>query len=292
MTTWKSAIMDDHGWDGVEEDPEAFERYEQWLEQVMDESWFTGLEDLVKWTGVWFGTEQQIIEELKLRAGKEVGSSPDFPSSYEQLERYVSIALDGICMKDLGLLHYRDLTEEDLEYFDVPAWGPEVPVLVRQGKAAARPDYWQAMYKLLGYGDALPLAVLIFTGEDRHFRNYRRWTGTTKELMGRLIRYFPDIGLVPIFFANDFRPPEEHKRHLDFGCDTSHLLFPISRDDYVRFHKRLQSWAPFLREMRIGVSWEKRDATVPSRLVGVETEVVKRTYWTIEAPRWKKDDPY
>jgi hypothetical protein len=289
MTTWKSAIMDDHGWDGVEEDPEAFERYERWLEQVMDEPWFTGLEDLVKWSGVWIGTEEQIIEELKLLAGREVSSSPEFPSSFEQLERYVSIALDGFFQKNLILLHYRDLTEEDLDDFDVPGWGPEAPVLVHQGKAAARPDYWEAMVKLLAYGNALPLAVLIFTGNDRHFRNYRKWTGTTKELMGKLDEYYPDIGLVPMFFANCFRPPEEHTKHLYFSCDTYALLYPMSREDYMRFHKRLRSWAPFLQqEARIKVTWEKRKATVSRRFAEGETEVVERTYWTIESPRWKK----
>ena len=58
-----------------------------------------------------------------MRVGKEVSASPDFPSSYEQLVDYIWMAIHGFQMKELEVMDYRELTEEDLEDFDVPGWG-------------------------------------------------------------------------------------------------------------------------------------------------------------------------
>jgi hypothetical protein len=64
------------------------------------------------------------------------------------------------------------------------------------------------------------LAVLILTGEDNHFRTFRKWTGTTTELAKKLREHnsnSPDG--VPMFFANCFRPREEHKSMPRFRLD-------------------------------------------------------------------------
>src|SRR5215213_1844696 len=100
--------------------------YEEWLERVMEEPWVHALEDMIKWTGVWVGTEERFFEELRMRAGREVASSPDFPSSVERLELYQSIAIDGFHARRLEFWHWRDsdLSEEDLDDFDAPEWGP------------------------------------------------------------------------------------------------------------------------------------------------------------------------
>jgi hypothetical protein len=144
------------------------------------------LEDMVKWTGIWVGTEERFFEELRMRVGREVASSPDFPSSAEQLKLYQSIAIDGFFARPLQFLLHWDLSEEDLDDFDAPGWGPDAPILLFRGDAAHRPNYWQAMCKLLDRRDALALNVLMFTGKDRHFRKSRRWTGTTAELLKKL----------------------------------------------------------------------------------------------------------
>jgi hypothetical protein len=279
MTTWKSEIMTG---------PDMYEEgYREWLEKVMDEPWARAVEDMVRWTGIWVGTEEELIAELKMRVGSEVAASPDFPSSLEILDWYFGIALDGFFLKSIGILDFRKLTEEDLEAFDVPGWGPEAPVIVYQGGAAHRPDYWGAMIRLLSYGDALPLAVLIFTGEDRTFRDSRKWTGTTTQLIDKLIQNTPELGPVPFYIANDFRPPEKHRFYHIVDYDPPDLLDPITREDYVLFHKRMRSWAKVLKEEKIGVSWERRD-TLPG--TNIKIDGPPKTYWTIEAPNWKKPD--
>src|SRR5215203_5221951 len=162
MMTWRSAIndcpkIDDDHCDG----DQYYDQYDEWLEKVMAEPWVAALEHLIKWTRLWVGTEQQLLEEIKMRVGKAVSGSPDFPSSYDQLDEYVRTAIEGFQMKRLEVMHYRELDEEDLEDFDVPGWGPEAPIVVFEGDAAHRPEYWAAMCKLLDCGnDALPLSIL------------------------------------------------------------------------------------------------------------------------------------
>jgi hypothetical protein len=144
------------------------------------------------------------------------------------------------------------------------------------------------MCKLLARGDALPLSILIFTGEDRHFRKFRRWTGTTTKLIEKLQRYNP-LDDVPMFFANCFRPREEHRSTPYFPCNPPNLLSPLGREDYILFHRQMKRWAPVLRELRIKVSQYKHTYSYTSRESG-KVEQHSRTYWRIEAPRWKKPD--
>src|SRR5215210_6439323 len=104
MTEWRSEIRTG---------PDYYEEgYDAWIQRVMSEPWAQAVENLVKWTRVWVGTEEQLIEELKMRAGKEVGASPDFPQSLAQMEWYWDIALDAFNSKSLGLLDFRKQTEK------------------------------------------------------------------------------------------------------------------------------------------------------------------------------------
>lgn len=286
--TWRSAINEMPDLPYIEKfEPDSTE-YEEWLEKVTAEPWFRALEDLVKWTGVWVGTEKQLVGELEMRAGKEVFSSPDFPKDFEQLLLYMQIARDGFIAKHLAFLHHRQLDKEDLDHYDAPGWGPETPILVFRDRAADRPNYWKAMCKLLAHGDALPLAVLIFTGEDNHFGKSRKWTGTTTELTKKLREHNPNgLGGVPMFFANYFRLREEHKSMPRYRLDPPHLLEPYNREDFLTFYKQMTGWVPILRKLKIKVSWEKRPYSRTSPESG-RLQRGTRIYWTIERPRWKK----
>ncbi len=286
MTMWRSAIDEMPECD--QEHPFYPKGYDEWLEKVMAEPWFLALEGMVKWTGTWVGTEERFFEELEMRAGKEVFASPDFPSDFEQLNLYAQIARDGFARKHIEFWHHRELTEEDLDHYDAPGWGPEAPILVYRDRAAHRPDYYGAMCRLLAYGEALPLAVLIFTGEDVCFRKLRRWTGTTVELTKKLQKHSPNgLGGVPMFFANCFRPREEHKSLPRYRLDPPDLLEPYNREDFLTFYKQMTKWAPVLRKLGIKVSWEKHpySRTPPE---GGSPERGSRLHWTIERPRWKK----
>jgi hypothetical protein len=72
--TWRSAI--DKMPECDPEHPFYPIGYEEWLEKVMDEPWVHALEDMIKWTGMWVGSEEGFFEELRMRGGKEVGSPP------------------------------------------------------------------------------------------------------------------------------------------------------------------------------------------------------------------------
>ena len=288
VMTWRSAINEMPDLQYIETfEPDSTE-YEEWLEKVTAEPWFLALEAMVKWTRAWVGTEEQLFEELEMRAGREVFASPDFPSDFERLTLYAQIARDGFAMKHIEFWHYSELTEEDLDHYDAPGWGPEAPILVFRDRAADRPNYYEAMCRLLARGDALPLAVLIFTGEDACFRKLRRWTGTSVELTKKLQKHSPNsIGGVPMFFANCFRPREEHKSLPRYRLDPPDLLEPGNREGFQIFYERMTGWASALRELGIKVSWERRPylRTPPE---GGSPERGSRLYWTIERPRWKK----
>jgi hypothetical protein len=283
---WKSKIGEMPECD--EDHPFYPKGYEEWLEKVMAEPWARALEDMVRWTGTWVGTEEAFFGELRMRVGEDVFSSPDFPSTVGRLDEYIEIAIDGFCERNLMVWHHGELTEEDLDHYDVPEWGPEKPILVCQGRSAERPEYFEAMCRFLVRGDELPLAVLIFTGEDRHFRRYREWSGDTDDLLGKLRRNSPNGDHVPMFFADCFRP-EEHRSEPCFDSDRPFLLYPHDREGYLAFHKQMSKWAPVLKELGIGVSRRKQAKSYRSPKSG-EVERRTTTRWTIEAPRWKKRD--
>ncbi len=290
--TWRSAIDEMPDLQYIETfEPDSTE-YEEWLEKVMDEPWVRALEDMVKWTGIWVGTEQDFFAELRMRVGEDVFSSPDFPSTLGRLNAYIEAAIDGFCERGLMLWHRGELTEEDLDDYDVPGWGPEAPILVCRGRAAERPDYHEAMCRLLVRGDALPLAVLIFTGEDRAFRRFGLWTGKTEDLLAKLRRYDPNsdyFPYVPRVLANAFRPAERPEAQPGFGFDPPGVLDPSGRAGYLAFHRAMGRWAPVLAGFGIRVGRQKYVRSCWSRETG-ELERRLTTRWTIVAPRWKKCD--
>jgi hypothetical protein len=290
VTTWRSVIDEMPEYDP--DHPFYPVGYEEWLETVMAEPWVRALEDMVRWTGVWLGTEERFFEELGTRVGREVASSPDFPSNTEQLKMYQSIAIDGFFARRLEFWswHHSDLSEEDLDDFDAPGWGPSSPMLLFRDDAGRRPNYWQAMCRLLARREALALAILMFTGKDGRFKKSRRWTGTTAELLKKLVKYSPNgLDGPPMFFANCFRPREEQGLEPYYPYDPPDLLDPSRREDYITLHRQMRRCAHVLREWRIKVSKQKHTYRYTPRETG-RAEQRSKTYWTIEAPRWKKPD--
>jgi hypothetical protein len=283
--TWKSLI--NTGPDYEEEG------YVEWLEQVMQEPWVLALEDLVKWEGVWAGTEEQLIQELRRRVGKEIKESEDFPSTFERVLEYQDYAGDGFLLADLGVYDYRELSEEDLDDFDVPGWGPDAPVLVKAGDAHLRPDFWDVQFKLLKYWHPFPVGILMFT-DSKWFPKGRTWCGTTKELSEKLLRHYPTYRNIPWLQLYKARPEgtEDWFPWPGFATDEEMdaMVMRAGSDGFLTFSTMMKKWAPILKEeARIKISWERRRSS-PWFPETNDTDEPLRLYWTIEAPRWYKPD--
>lgn len=260
----------------------------------MNEPWFVALQDLVKWTGTWTGSEEELMRELRLRVNREVWESEDFPSDPPKLMKYYEamfFASSEVSLGDegLSLLDYRDFKKKDLEDYDVPEWGPEAPILLSQGWAGARPFYQQALYTLLDkYRSPLPLAVLGFTDGRKFTKKTRSWSGSTTELAQALLGHYPWPGHRWPNYCPALSPtPEdpENKKAERLFDETHDLLMNLwEASDYRRFHELMRTCAYIVKDVGIKVSWEK----VPSIVADSEggTKSTKRTRWTIEAPRW------
>lgn len=287
MTIWTSALSEMPDLHYIEEFEPDSSRYDQWLDKVMDEPWIHALEGMVRWSGLWVGTEEGFFAELRMRVGKDIFSSPDFPSDLVRLNEYIEIAFDGFKARGLNFWHLKDVPKEDLHHYDAPGWGPDAPILLYAGDAAERPHYFKTMCRLLVHAQELPLAVLIFTAKDRQFQRFGMWTGTTKDLLDKLWVCSPNVSdHFPIRLANCFRPEEEHRQPFRLRSNTPDLADLWDRGDYFAFHERMRRCAPVLRELKIKVSWQKRPY-FHRPAGGGEAERRSRTYWTIESPRWK-----
>lgn len=264
-------------------------RYYEWVEEVMNEPWFVALRDLVKWTGTWTGSEEELMQELRLRVNSEVWESEDFPSEMCKLMRYYLVIYRADPYTELDILDYREFNKEDLEDYDVPGWGPEAPILVNQSWAGVRPSYSWALYTLLDkYRSPLPLVVLGFTNGSKFTKKTRSWSGSTTELANALLGHYPYPGDRWPTYCPALSPTSEdpENKEAERLFDETHELLRClwGASDHLRFHELMKTCAYIVREVGIKVSWKK----LPWMVTDPEgnRKSTKRTRWTIEAPRW------
>jgi hypothetical protein len=111
--------------------------FDAWVDRIAREPWFVALRELVEHSGRWWvGTPEELIEQLKRRAGEEVSKSPDFPSDLDRLKDYAWIAGEAFTRVDIDLLDYELAKTYGTDEFDAPGWGPEVRILIFQDNAA------------------------------------------------------------------------------------------------------------------------------------------------------------
>jgi hypothetical protein len=287
---WKSVIRDypeeQDEWGNINP------QFVEWVETFMMEPWMVALQDLVsKWPKIWTGTEKQLMEELRFRVNREVWESEDFPSDFDKLRHYYRIAIelagctaDGIL--NLVIFRYEELSKEDLKEFYAPGWGPQAPILLERD-LAARPEYSEAMIKLVKYEDPLLLAFLIFTASTKFSRNKRKWFGSTNELAEVLTAYYPKPGLNCYLFFDQFEWAPGEGDTAFFGHSSRKLIedvYLFGPSDYRRFYARMKTYAHILENVGIKVS--KRKVTRSVREPGGEVRKTKTTRWCVEGPRW------
>jgi len=165
---WKSVIRD--YLEEQDEQGNTIPLYNEWVEELLREPWFVALRDLVRWPGIWTGTEEQLMQEIRLRIDRDVWESEDLPSEPQKLMEYheaIYFARSGL---NLEIFDYSELKKKDLKEFDVPGWGPEAPILVEQGLVGRRPSYNEVVFELAKYENPLLLAFLIFTDSPKFAR--------------------------------------------------------------------------------------------------------------------------
>jgi hypothetical protein len=238
MTTWRSIINS-----GPSEEEDG---YSEWLEEVLLEPWVQALWGLVQWSGVWTGTEDQLIQQMRMRVAREVRASEDFPSSLEQLTTYMDWAIDGILSSGLGVFDYhQELADGDLDDFDVPGWGPEAPILVKAGDACYRPYYRDAQFELLKFWHPVPVAIVHLTA-SREFAKSRKRSYSTQDLAKVLGKYYPSYRNVPGIALASARPEGVDDAFPEFSSDEEFeaMVNLYGPKPHLLFSKQMRKWAP------------------------------------------------
>lgn len=276
---WKSVIREIP--DEQDEQYNTNPLHEKWVDELEQEPWFVALRDVAEPTGIWVGTEEELVEEVRRRVSRAVRESEDFPADYKMLDRYFGILWESRPRIDYVTLDYRELTKEDLKEFDVEGWGLAAPILLERGFVGRRPRMRDACCKLLRYESPLALAVMIFTDNHPFTKKNREWCGGSRELADKLRRSYPDDfglrwcleGIDPLELVPDFiETLHEH--------EDKELLYGIWTD-YRLLYRRMKTCARIAKEVGIEVSWEM----VPSHRPGTSGKS-ERLWWTIRAPRW------
>lgn len=287
---WKS-IINDEPVEIIEDletgQPRTNPRWSEWLEAVAQEPWLVAMYSLVRWSGTWVGTEEELIEEVRLRVGPEVRASEDFPSTYQGLLDYYMALFYCAPHVPPTLLDYRELEKRDIEDHDVPGWGPESPIMIHRDSAAVRPVYRITVYSLMGrYHSPLALAILEFTHGSRKFtKKERTWSGTTAALAESLLAHFLPPGHFRILEITG-TPDDPEGRGAEQRFDETRKLLSLQEpSDYRKLAGRLRTCAYMLRDYGVEMSWKKMPAT--SRGAYGTKQSTQKLYWTVRAPRWR-----
>lgn len=261
------------------------EEKEDWKKEVANEPCFVALKNLVERTGIWTGTEKQLMNELKLRVDDETWASRYFPKDLRTLMDYQTLAYFPLSEAGLGVLDYRELKKKEIEEeFDLPGWGPEAPILVERNEAARRPSYPVAIVELVlqqRCPSPLTLALLRFTYHSNKFtRKKRWWSGSTMELAEWLYVYYPIFGNDNTYLRDPFQA--SGKGHFDRYDETRKMLELLSPADYRRFYGQMKACANTVEE--VGIKLSRKTSRRYGSASGKSGTKIR---WTIEAPYWR-----
>ena len=256
---------DEQPYDYRIEDAEPGREIEEWIDAITRRPWFVALNSLPEDRGLWVGTEDELLEELKERIGPEATLSEDFPSSASEIiepPRDVEFAMRK---ERLSITDYRTMEKELRENYDVPEWGRKAPILLQRGLAGLRPSRDGALYRLSLYGNPLAASVVVFTYIDSKFKGRdRQWSGSTAELAQQLSSY-------PVRINDDMERHEQIWK----------ILRLERRADRRRFSAMMRTCAYILKDVGVKVTWKRITGRKP-----LTDEKYTYTRWTVEAPHW------
>jgi hypothetical protein len=261
-------VHDDH----FDAHAELHREIEEWIDAITRRPWFVALKSLPEDRGLWVGTEDELLEELKERVGPEATLSEELPSSASEIIEPPDDVEFAMRQERLEVLDYRQMTKKVREGYYGPGWGRSAPIMVQRDLAGRKPYHEAAAYLMTTkYRNPLAALVVEFTYHGHKFtRNNREWRGRTRELAEQLsIRYMEEVAFI------ESRRNKELEEALELEC----------LEDFRRFCGQMRTCAHILRDVGVKVSWEKH---VGQKVATDETYTY--TWWTIEAPPWMKSD--
>ena len=261
---------DEQPYDYRIEDAEPGREIDEWIDAIISKPWFAALKSLPGDRGLWVGTEEDLMEELKKRTVEVQASDVDvaseaFPSSAREIIEPPQDVDWAMRKERLSITNYRTMEKELRENYDVPKWGRKAPILLQRGLAGLRPSRDGALYRLSLYGNPLAASVVVFTYIDSKFKGRDRlWSGSTAELAQQLSFY-------PVRINDDMERHEQIWK----------VLRLERRADRRRFSAMMKTCAFILKDVGVKVSRERITGRKP-----LTDEKYTYTKWTIEAPNW------
>jgi hypothetical protein len=259
---------DEQPYDYRIKDAEPGREIDEWIDAITRRPWFVALKSLPEDRGLWVGTEDELLQELKERVGPEATLSEDFPSGASEIIEPSDEVVFAMRQERLSIMDYRQMTKKIREDYYGPGWGPSAPIMIGRGLAGHKPYHEAAAYLMrTKYRNPLAALVVEFTYYSPKFtRNNREWWGRTRKLAEQLsIRYMDEV---------DFIESRRNKK-LEEALRLERL------EDFRRFCGQMRVCAYILKDVGVRVSWEK----FRSRKRETDEEF-SYTLWTIEAPRW------
>jgi hypothetical protein len=259
-------LHDDH----LDADAERHREIDEWIDAITRRPWFVALKSLPGEAGLWVGTEEDLMKELKKRtveqqAGDVDVASEEFPSSAREIIEPPQDVDWAMRKERLSITDYRTMEKELRENYDVPEWGRKAPILLQQGLAGLRPSRDGALHRLSLYGNPLAASVVVFTYIDSKLKGRDRlWSGSTAELAQQLSFY-------PVRINDDMERHEQIWK----------VLRLERRADRRRFSAMMRTCAYILKDVGVKVTWKRITGRKP-----LTDETFTYTKWTIEAPHW------
>src|ERR687897_1742584 len=250
---------------------------DEWIDAITRRPWFVALKGLPGEAGLWVGSEEDLMEELKKRTVEEQAgdvdvASEEFPSSASEIIEPPKGVEFAMRQEQLSIMDYRRMSKKIREDYYGPGWGRSAPIMIGRGLAGRKPYHEAAAYLMTTkYRNPLAALVVEFTYHGHKFtRNNREWRGRTRELAEQLsIRYMDEVAFIE----------SRRNKELEEALKVERL------EDLLRFHRQIRTCAYILKDVGVKVSWEK----FRSRKLHTDEEY-SFTRRTIEAPYWIKTD--
>jgi hypothetical protein len=251
--------------DYLDADAEGHREIDECIDAITRRPWFVALKSLPGDRGLWVGTEDELMENLKERVGPDDTLSEDFPSSASEIIKPPRDVEFAMRKERLSIIDYRTMEKDLRENYDVPQWGRKAPILLQRGLAGLRPSRDGALHRLSLYGNPLAASVVVFTYIDSKFKGKeRRWSGSTAELAQQLSFY-------PVKINDDMERHEQIWK----------VLRQERRADRRRFSAMMRTSSYILKDVGVKVSRKRITGRNP-----VTDEKYTYMRWTVEAPHW------